>query len=325
MTTVDPSAPIDHAQLLAEIDRDARRLRQEGVITPAFERQLDALFDRVAPPATSQDLEHVVSSAEDLAFVTADVAPRGRGLAGAIKHFVRRVIRRLSVFVTNQVQAFAVVASHALRLLAGRVERLEAAVPALDARVATEVLRAPRALDANAWAEQVVGVVAEAPGRVAHADCGEGGLVLALRDAGLDAYGVEPRRADADAAARAGIEVRDGDALEHLRLVPDGALGGVVLSDCVDRHPLPLQLALLDETTRVLAPGGVAAIVTVTPDAWGMGTSKVAADLAPGRPLDAATWEHLLTVRGYESVTTTVGPQGAQPASVLVTARRPGR
>ena len=34
----------DQARLLAEIEEDARGSRREGIISPAFQRQLDALF-----------------------------------------------------------------------------------------------------------------------------------------------------------------------------------------------------------------------------------------------------------------------------------------
>ena len=326
MTAADPSPAIDQARLLAEIESDARLLRREGVITPAFERQLDVLFDRVAPPATSDDLEQVVASAEDLAFVNADVAVASEKAGGGpVKHAVRRLSYWYVNYVTDQVQAFAVVASRGLRLLSRRVERLEGAVATLDARVAAELDRTPRAFDGARWIDAIVAVVADAPGRVVHAECGDGDLVRALVAHGLDAYGVEPRLTEADVASEAGIEVRDGEALAHLRLVPDGVLGGVVLSGCVDRYPLPWVLALVDEATRALAPGGLVVIVTATPETWGTGASRVAADLAPGRPLHAVTWEHLLETRGYEAIATSAGPPDAEPASVLVTARRPGR
>jgi SAM-dependent methyltransferase len=326
MTPADPSPAIDQARLLAEIESDTRLLRREGVITPAFERQLDALFDRVAPPATSDDLEQVVTSAEVLSFVNADVTIVSEKTGGGpVKHTVRRLVYWYVNYITDQVQAFAVVASRGLRLLGRRVERLEGAVPILDARVAAELDRTPRALDGSSWCEAIVAAVVGAPGRVVHAECDDGVLVRALAAGGLDAYGVEPRLTEADAASEAGIEVRDGDALAHLRLVPDGVLGGVVLSGCVDRYPLPWLLALVDEATRALAPDGRAVILTATPETWGTGASRVAADLAPGRPLHAVTWEHLFETRGYEAIATTAGPPDAEPASVLVTARRPGR
>jgi len=326
MTAADPPSVVDQSRLLAEIESDARLLRREGVITPAFERQLDALFDRVAPPATSDDLEQVVTSAEDLAFVNADVVVASEKAGGGpVKHAVRRLAYWYVNYVTDQVQAFAVVASRGLRLLGRRVERLEGAVPILDARVAAELDRTPSPFDASPWHEAIIAAVADAPGRVVHAECDDGRLVRALTAAGLDAYGVEPRITEADAASEAGVEVRDGDALAHLRVVPDGVLGGVVLSGCVDRYPLPWLLALVDEATRALAPGGRVAIITATPETWGTGASRVAADLAPGRPLHALTWEHLFETRGYEAITTTAGSPDAEPASVLVTARRPGR
>jgi SAM-dependent methyltransferase len=325
MTAADPSSGLDHARLLTEIEAEARQLRREGTISPAFERQLDALFDRVAPPANSDDLDQVVTSAEDLAFVNADVPVESQKRGGApIKHGVRRLVHWYFTYVADQVQAFAVVAARGLRLLGRRVDRLEGAVPILDERVQAELQRTPRALDIAGWITAVGEAVAGAPGRVVHAECGDGALVRALVDNGLDAYGVEPRAGEADAASAAGIEVRDGDTLNHLRVVPDAVLGGVVLSGCVERYPLPWLLALLDEVTRVLAPGGRVAIVTVTPEAWGTGASLIAADLAPGRPLHPTTWEHLLASRGYEAISTTRASADAQPESALVVARRPG-
>jgi hypothetical protein len=68
----------DQARLLAETEEDARGSRREGIITPAFQRQLDALFDRLSQPATSDDLAQVVTSAEELAYVNADMPAPGR-------------------------------------------------------------------------------------------------------------------------------------------------------------------------------------------------------------------------------------------------------
>ena len=62
----------DWKQLLAEIEEDARGSRREGIIAP-FQRQLDALSDRLSQPTTSDDLEQVVTSAEELAYVSTDM------------------------------------------------------------------------------------------------------------------------------------------------------------------------------------------------------------------------------------------------------------
>lgn len=318
-------AEIDRSRLLAEIEEEARRLRRDGLISVGFERQLDRSFDQFSPPSTSDDLELVITSAGDLAYVNADVPVDSRIAGGTVvKKGVRRLVYWCLNYVTGQVQSFAVVVARGLRLLGRRVESLERATPALSSGVAAEVARLSPAVDLEPWTTAIVDAARRTDGRVVHAECGDGTVVRALEAAGLDGYGVEPRSTAADAAAAAGVEVRDGDALEHLRLLPDEVLGGVVLSGCVDRYSLPSTLALLDETTRVLAPGGRVLVVSATPATWGTGSSEVLADLAPGRPLRAATWEHLLTVRGYESIVVTDGVPATVPASVLITARRPG-
>ena len=52
----------------------------------------------------------------------------------------------------------------------------------------------------------------------------------------------------------------------------------------------------------VLAGNGRLALVGTDPDAWGRTTSVVDADLAPGRPLHAETWAHLLEERGFGDI-----------------------
>jgi hypothetical protein len=99
------------------------------------------------------------------------------------------------------------------------------------------------------------------------AECGDGTLVRTLLDAGLDAYGCDHRLALSEAAALAGLDVRPDDVVDHLRSVDHEALGGLVLAGAVDRLPIGTQLSL--------------------------------ADLAPGKPLHAETWAHLLQERGF--------------------------
>ena len=57
----EPAHPDDDAvrppRIMAEIQVEARRLRREGVVSPAFERELDVAFGRLAPPAASEDFD----------------------------------------------------------------------------------------------------------------------------------------------------------------------------------------------------------------------------------------------------------------------------
>jgi hypothetical protein len=141
--------------------------------------------------------------------------------------------------------------------------------------------------------------------------------VRRLVDAGVDAYGCEPRLALAEAASLAGLDVRSDEVLDHLRAVDHEALGALVLAGTVDRVPVGVQLDLADLAAGALADGGRLALVGTDPEAWGRTTSVVEADLAPGRPLHAETWEHLLAERGFGAI----AAQDAPPR-YLVTATR---
>ncbi len=81
---MDEGDHFDQARLLAEIEEDARGSRREGIVIPAFQRQLDALFDRLSQPATSDDLEQVVTSAEELAIVNADMPAASNFVGGGV-------------------------------------------------------------------------------------------------------------------------------------------------------------------------------------------------------------------------------------------------
>jgi hypothetical protein len=174
-----------------------------------------------------------------------------------------------------------------------------------------ELERLEPSVDPAGWADLAVERLAGATGRVLHAEAGAGALLTALVAAGIDAYGVEPRRHLADQAVAGGHDVRPDGALAHLRTLPPGALGGLVLSGCVDRLPLSSLLELADLAGSRLAAGGVLVIVGATPNGWADAAPVEESDLAPGRPLHAATWQRLLVERGFGSVEVAAGAAGA--------------
>ncbi len=302
---------VDHHRIMAEIQVEARRLRREGVVSPAFERELDVAFGRLAPPAASEDFDATLTSAEELAYVNADVPVLSEKPGGAaLKKFVRKAVFFYGKYVTDQVTNFATTAARATRLLARRVDVLEDAVPGASARVRREHTATPVGGDGAQWAEALAGRLPQDRGRVLVGECGAGGLVRELVARGIDAYGVEPRGPVADDAAATGVEVREDEVLDHLRLVPPAGVGGIVLVGCVDRLGLGQQLALLDAAAHVLAPAGTLAVITEVRPAHGTAEEMIAADLAPGRPLHPATWQHLLVGNGFDDVEITVADQG---------------
>ncbi len=147
-------------------------------------------------------------------------------------------------FFAGQVQAFAYSTLRAFRLLTDRVVALERRLPITDPRVEAMLTIDRDQLDLGPWLDQVPQWFAGRSGRVLHAESGTGALVVALNKAGIDAYGVDPRDDAGAVADAAGAETRTTGALDHLRALPPGALGGLVLSGCVDRFALGDQLEL---------------------------------------------------------------------------------
>ena len=317
--------PLDFSRLTAEINAEVRRRRASGDFPPGLERELDALFARYAPATTGGDFDEVVERAERTSFVHADVpTTSNQPMLGYVKRVLRSLMAWYVRFLAQQVTAFAGAITRAVRLLGHRVDALETITVRAAQRTLAEIEDRRDGLDLARWADVVSGAVAGVGGRVVHAECGEGALVARLVADGRDAYGIEPREALAMVAARAGLDVRADDVLTHLRAVPDGALGGLVLSGAVDRLPLGSLLELADLAGAKLGPSGVVVVVSAAPAAWDRALDPVVADLAPGRPLHADTWVHILDTRGFKAATVHDDPSGPSASLDHVPDSTPG-
>lgn len=289
---------------MAEIEREVRARRRSGDLPAGMEIELDRVFESVAPPgAVGTGFEATLERAERAAFVD-PVGPTASRFPGV--SFMRRVLRKLLAFyvehVVRQIAAFGVTLVRAVRLLGDRVSAIEARSPALDPRVRS--LAAPIEADADMspWLDLACEHMKGTTGRVLHGECGTGALAARLAGAGADVYGVDPRDDAAALADEQELEVRSADALDHLRSLPDGSLGGLVLSGCVDRLPLGELDELARRAAAVLVEGAPLLVVGTHPAAWSRSRSPVALDLAPGRPLHPETWEWLLATHGFDGI-----------------------
>jgi hypothetical protein len=301
-----PHQPLDHQRLLAEIDEEVRRRRESGEIPADLERELDLVFARFAPVhALEADFEQVLTRAEQSSFIDT-IAPveSSRPVVPIFKKVVRKIVAWYIRYIAHQATAFNHAITRAVRLLGERVDGLEQASP-LAASKAAGTATAPAAPDLSYWNSLVIDHVRSARGRVVHAEAGDGSILRALKSAGVDAYGVDPfERPDAD-----GLEVRDDEAVVHFKALPDGVLGGVVLSGCVDRLPLGALVQLADLVMVKTAPGASLVVISRDPRTWGREQSPLEVDLSPGRPLHAETWRHLLVERGFAEVEALAGPR----------------
>lgn len=304
---------IDHRRLLAEIEEEVRRKRESGDLPPHLERELDIVFARYAPVrALDGDFDQVLTRAEQATFI--DVLAPTASSRPVIPH-VKRVLRKSVVwifrYVAQQASGFNEAIARAVRLLGTRVDALEEATGTRSIAPPVAGDGTTTMPDAEHWLPVLVDALRDVQGRVLHVECGGGELVRALVDKGVDAYGVHPEGAPADAE----LDIRIDGVMEHLGKVPDGTLAGIVLSGCVDRFPKAALLRLADQAVARLAAGGVLAVVGTDPVAWERDRSPVEVDLGAGRPLHAATWAHLLGERGLDAPAVHEGPR-RRPADV---------
>lgn len=292
----------------------------------AAERELLAAFDRLSPQGSLQwgfddamrrivhpDTESITGA--EWKGLPDDLWERGRSaligqrfvgdVAGVIADLLAADSRAVARGVAED--RFTAVWD-ALRYLAARVERLEARADPLGFEAAERRVPIPDPIE---WLGHLPGwlAVSEQTGPVIVGESGDGGLLAALRAAGVRVRGVEPRGAsvwrslvgesDASSSTGDGLEgVEMAEVADFLAGLPDRAAAGVVLLGCVDRSDLASKLELLDQSIRVVEPGGTIVVLVTDQSAWEEGLSIPERDLAEGRPLHPETWELLLRRAG---------------------------
>lgn len=133
--------------------------------------------------------------------------------------------------------------------------------------------------------------------------CGRGEFLGLLREAGIEARGID---ADADMVAYAkgeDLEVEQADALAYLEGVPDGSLGGIFAAQVVEHLPPPRLFRLLELAVGALRPGGVLVAETINPLSP-LALRSYFADLTHAQPLVPETLALLARQAGFREVET---------------------
>jgi len=295
-------------EVMAEIDAEVRRRRASGDLPAGLERELDELFLEFSPVGLQgrARLRETLSIVDGSAYVDIAVPTASNKAVGSyVKRLIRKGLGWYMNFVVAQIVKFAWSVSRMFHVVVDHIEDLEATVEAhRSPDLPTSIV--PTAHSGNTWwapaaAEALAGVT----DRVVIGDCGDGSLVEALLATGVDAYGVDPSDIALEPALDRGIDVRAETVLGHLDVVADEALGGIVLTGSVQWLRPNERERLLDLVSSRVTVDGVVVLHSATPEAWVATASPVVRDLAPGRPLHAETWAHLLGIRGF-SVTATV-------------------
>ena len=135
-------------------------------------------------------------------------------------------------------------------------------------------------------------------GPVLDIGCGRGELVGLLREAGVDARGID---ADADMVAFArgeGLDVEQADAIAYLDGLPDGSLGAVFMAQVVEHLPPPTLVRVLELAGAKLGAGGLLIAETINPLSP-LALRHYFADLTHAQPLVPETLELLARQAGF--------------------------
>jgi SAM-dependent methyltransferase len=128
--------------------------------------------------------------------------------------------------------------------------------------------------------------------------CGRGELLGLLREAGVEARGID---ADADMVAYArgdALDVEQADLVDYLERLGDGSLGGIFMGQVVEHLPAATLVQALRTAAVKLRPSGVLIAETINP------LSPIAlrnyfADLTHAQPLVPETLELLARQAGF--------------------------
>ena len=128
--------------------------------------------------------------------------------------------------------------------------------------------------------------------------CGRGELLQLLREAGVDARGID---ADADMVAYArgeGLDVEQADLVEYLERLEDRSLGGIFMGQVVEHLPPGVLVRALELAAQKLGPGGVLVAETINPLSP-LALRHYFADLTHAQPLVPETLQLLARQSGF--------------------------
>jgi O-antigen chain-terminating methyltransferase len=322
---------------------EAKNPAPAGISSPE-EIDVAALFDRlreelrrgaVQEDSRGAEFASTRGLAERFWPVTAE-RPAGGGLKGAVKRFLRKLMRwyveplaadqrvfndsvlKLVDALSERADVSTAAREQAERLvreLEERLARLERRGPAAGGTTAPVTVAAQPAAaavpDYFAFESRMRGSVDSIRDRqrlyvdvlreaapVLDAGCGRGELLGLLRDAGVEARGID---ADADMVAYArgdGLDVEQADLVEYLERATDASLGAIFMGQVVEHLPAPTLVQTFRLAAAKLRPGGLLVAETINP------LSPIAlrnyfADLTHAQPLVPETLELLARQSGF--------------------------
>jgi 2-polyprenyl-3-methyl-5-hydroxy-6-metoxy-1,4-benzoquinol methylase len=128
---------------------------------------------------------------------------------------------------------------------------------------------------------------------------GLGTWLEVLKDSGFQAHGIESNSRLVEIGSRRGLEIKQGDVLEHLKQQADASLQAVTAFHLIEHFEFHEQFQLLVEMRRVLKPGGLVILETPNPKNLVVGACNFYADPTHRQPLFPESLQFLLDRLGF--------------------------
>lgn len=135
------------------------------------------------------------------------------------------------------------------------------------------------------------------------AGCGRGEWLELLKEHDLAAKGVDLNKMAIRQCNDLGLDAVQTDIIEHLHLLPDGSVGAVTAFHLIEHLPFETLLKFMDESLRVLKPGGIVILETPNPENIQVGACNFYFDPTHRNPLPSETVKYLIKSRGFTDVT----------------------
>jgi O-antigen chain-terminating methyltransferase len=132
--------------------------------------------------------------------------------------------------------------------------------------------------------------------------CGRGEWLEVLKEASIAAKGIDRNLLLVAECRKRGLDVTEGDALAELRAAEDASLGAVTGFHIVEHLPLEEAISLIDESLRVLRPGGLLVFETPNPQNVLVGSCNFYFDPTHRNPIPPPVLRFFLESRGFTRV-----------------------
>lgn len=132
--------------------------------------------------------------------------------------------------------------------------------------------------------------------------CGRGEWLELLRESEFEPRGVDTNRLQLEECRKLGLKVDEQDALAALGGLSDASVAAVTGFHIIEHLPFSVFLQLLDETRRVLKPGGVIVFETPNPENIDVGACSFHIDPTHQSPWVPESLQFLTEQRGFVRV-----------------------